>query len=44
VGVQAMYVASQGRFRSLAQEFATNYFIQPEVALSLCKANRRPPP
>jgi ABC-type sugar transport system ATPase subunit len=30
VGVQAMYVASQGRFKSLAQEFATNYFIQPE--------------
>jgi arabinogalactan oligomer/maltooligosaccharide transport system substrate-binding protein len=44
VGVQAMYVASQGRFKSLAQEFATNYFIQPEVALSLYKADRRPPP
>ena len=38
-----MYVASQGRFKSLAQEFATNYF-QPEVALSLYKADRRPPP
>jgi arabinogalactan oligomer/maltooligosaccharide transport system substrate-binding protein len=44
VGVQAMYVASQGRFKSLAQEFATNYFIQPEVAIALYKADRRPPP
>jgi arabinogalactan oligomer / maltooligosaccharide transport system substrate-binding protein len=44
VGVQAMYVASKGRFKSLAQEFATNYFIQPEVALALYKADRRPPP
>jgi arabinogalactan oligomer/maltooligosaccharide transport system substrate-binding protein len=44
VGVQAMYVASKGRFKSLAQEFATNYFIQPEVALSLYKADQRPPP
>jgi arabinogalactan oligomer/maltooligosaccharide transport system substrate-binding protein len=44
VGVQAMYVASRGRFKSLAQEFATNYFIQPEVAIALYKADRRPPP
>jgi arabinogalactan oligomer/maltooligosaccharide transport system substrate-binding protein len=44
VGVQAMYVASQGRFKSLAQEFATNYFIQPEVAVALYRADRRPPP
>jgi len=44
VGVQAMYVASKGRFKSLAQEFATNYFIQPEVTVSLYKADRRPPP
>jgi arabinogalactan oligomer / maltooligosaccharide transport system substrate-binding protein len=44
VGVQAMYVASKGRFKSLAQEFATNYFIQPEVALALYKADQRPPP
>jgi arabinogalactan oligomer/maltooligosaccharide transport system substrate-binding protein len=44
VGVQAMYVASKGRFKSLAQEFATNYFIQPEVALSLYNADKRPPP
>jgi arabinogalactan oligomer / maltooligosaccharide transport system substrate-binding protein len=44
VGVQAMYVASQGRFKSLAQEFATNYFIQPEVAMALYRADRRPPP
>jgi hypothetical protein len=39
-----MYVASKGRFKSLAQEFATNYFIQPEVAMSLYKADPRPPP
>jgi arabinogalactan oligomer/maltooligosaccharide transport system substrate-binding protein len=44
VGVQAMYVASKGRFKSLAQEFATNYFVQPEVAVALYKADRRPPP
>ena len=44
VGVQAMYVASKGRFKSLAQEFATNYFIQPEVAVALYKADPRPPP
>ena len=44
VGVQAMYVASKGRFKSLAQEFATNYFIQPEVAISLYNADKRPPP
>jgi arabinogalactan oligomer / maltooligosaccharide transport system substrate-binding protein len=44
VGVQAMYVASRGRFKSLAQEFATNYFIQPQVAMALYKADQRPPP
>ena len=44
MGVQAMYVASKGRFKSLAQEFATNYFIQPEVAISLYNADKRPPP
>jgi arabinogalactan oligomer/maltooligosaccharide transport system substrate-binding protein len=44
VGVQAMYVASKGRFKSLAQEFATNYFIQPEVAIALYNADKRPPP
>ena len=44
VGVQAMYVASQGKFKSLAQEFATNYFIQPDVAMSLYNADKRPPP
>jgi arabinogalactan oligomer / maltooligosaccharide transport system substrate-binding protein len=44
VGVQAMYVASKGKFKSLAQEFATNYFIQPQVAVALYKADRRPPP
>lgn len=44
VGVQAMYVASKGRFKSLAQEFATNYFIQPQVAMALYKADQRPPP
>jgi arabinogalactan oligomer/maltooligosaccharide transport system substrate-binding protein len=44
IGVQAMYVASKGRFKSLAQEFATNYFIQPDVAIALYKADQRPPP
>jgi arabinogalactan oligomer/maltooligosaccharide transport system substrate-binding protein len=44
VGVQAMYVASKGRFKTLAQEFATNYFIQPQVAMALYEADRRPPP
>jgi arabinogalactan oligomer/maltooligosaccharide transport system substrate-binding protein len=39
-----MYVASKGRFKSLAQEFATNYFIQPQVAVALYRADRRPPP
>jgi arabinogalactan oligomer / maltooligosaccharide transport system substrate-binding protein len=43
IGVQAMYVASKGKFKSLAQEFATNYFIQPEVAKALYEADRRPP-
>jgi arabinogalactan oligomer/maltooligosaccharide transport system substrate-binding protein len=43
IGVQAMYVASKGRFKSLAQEFATNYFIQPDVAKALYEADRRPP-
>ena len=44
VGVQAMYVASKSRFKSLAQEFATNYFLQPAVAMALYQADQRPPP
>jgi len=39
-----MYVASKGKYKSLAQEFATNYFLQPEVAMALYEADRRPPP
>jgi arabinogalactan oligomer/maltooligosaccharide transport system substrate-binding protein len=44
VGVQAMYVASKGSYKTLAQEFATNYFVQPQVAMALYKADLRPPP
>jgi arabinogalactan oligomer/maltooligosaccharide transport system substrate-binding protein len=43
IGVQAMYVASKGAHKALAQEFATNYFIQPQVAKALYEADRRPP-
>jgi arabinogalactan oligomer/maltooligosaccharide transport system substrate-binding protein len=43
VGVQAMYVASQGRSRTLAQEFATNFFAQPDIAVALYKLDPRPP-
>ncbi|MBM9466447.1 sugar ABC transporter substrate-binding protein [Nakamurella leprariae] len=43
LGVQAVYVASKGQNKALAQEFATNYFIQPEVAQGLYDAQPRPP-
>ena len=43
VGVQAFYVAAKGKNKALAQEFVTNYFIQPEVAMALYKADPRPP-
>jgi arabinogalactan oligomer/maltooligosaccharide transport system substrate-binding protein len=43
VGVQAMYVAAKGPNKALAQEFAINFFTQPEVALALYKGDPRPP-
>ena len=32
IGVQALYVAAKGKNKTLAQEFATNYFATPAVA------------
>ncbi|GII00167.1 sugar ABC transporter substrate-binding protein [Planobispora takensis] len=43
VGVQALFVASKGPSKVLAQEFATNYFAQPDVALAFYRADPRPP-
>ncbi len=43
VGVQAMYVASGSDNKTLAQEFATNYFASPEIAQQLFEADPRPP-
>lgn len=43
VGVQAMYVASGSDNKTLAQEFATNYFATPEVAQQMFEADPRPP-
>lgn len=43
VGVQALYVASGGKNKAVAQEFATNFFARPDVALALYEADPRPP-
>jgi arabinogalactan oligomer/maltooligosaccharide transport system substrate-binding protein len=43
IGAQTMYVAAKGKSKALAQEFATNYFIQPEVAKALYDVQPRPP-
>lgn len=43
VTVDAIYVASKGKNKTLAQEFATNYFTRTDVAVSLYKADPRPP-
>jgi arabinogalactan oligomer/maltooligosaccharide transport system substrate-binding protein len=43
VGVQSMYVASKGKNKAVAQEFATNFFATEEVAVALYKADPRPP-
>ena len=43
VGVQAMYVASGSDNKTLAQEFATNYFASPEIAQQIFEADPRPP-
>ena len=43
VGVQSLYVASKGKNKAVAQEFATNFFATEEVAVALYKADPRPP-
>jgi arabinogalactan oligomer / maltooligosaccharide transport system substrate-binding protein len=43
VGVQAMYVSSKGKNKTVAQEFATNFFATKDVAVALYKADPRPP-
>ena len=43
VTVDAAYVASKGTHKALAQEFVTNYWSTPEVALALFKANPNVP-
>lgn len=43
VGVQAMYVASDSENKTLAQEFATNFFTRPEVGQAMFEADPRPP-
>jgi len=43
IGAQNLYVAAKGKNKALAQEFATNFFIQPEVAKALYDVQPRPP-
>ena len=43
VGVQALYVASGSANKTIAQEFATNYFTQTDVAVSFYEADPRAP-
>jgi arabinogalactan oligomer/maltooligosaccharide transport system substrate-binding protein len=43
IGVQAMYIASKGKNKAVAQEYATNYFPTPEVAKQLFDSQPRPP-
>lgn len=43
VGVQAFFVASNGKNKALATEFVTNYAATPEVQKALYEANPRPP-
>jgi arabinogalactan oligomer/maltooligosaccharide transport system substrate-binding protein len=43
ITVDAAYVASQGKNKALAQEFVTNFWSKPEVALELFKANPNVP-
>ncbi len=43
IGVQAMYIATKGKNKAVAQEYATNYFPTPEVAKALFDAQPRPP-
>ncbi len=43
VGVQAFFVASKGKNKALATEFATNYVSTPDLQEALYTANPRPP-
>jgi arabinogalactan oligomer/maltooligosaccharide transport system substrate-binding protein len=43
VGIQALYVASKGKNKALAQEFATNFFPTKDVQVAIYKADPRPP-
>lgn len=43
IGVQAMYVASKGKSKALAAEFATNYLTTPDLAVAFFQAEPRPP-
>lgn len=43
IGAQNLYVAAKGKNKALAQEYATNFFIQPEVAKAPHDVQPRPP-
>jgi arabinogalactan oligomer/maltooligosaccharide transport system substrate-binding protein len=43
VGVQAFFVASKGKNKALATEFATNYVTTPDLQTALYQVNPRPP-
>ena len=43
VGVQAFYVASKGKNKAVAQEFAVNFFTLKDVQVALYNADPRPP-
>jgi arabinogalactan oligomer/maltooligosaccharide transport system substrate-binding protein len=43
VGVQAFFVASKGKNKALATEFATNYVATPDLQKALYQVNPRPP-
>lgn len=43
VGIQAMYVSAKSKNKTVAQEFATNFFTQKDVQVALYKADPRPP-
>jgi len=43
ITVDAAYVASKGKNKALAQEFVTNYWSRPEVALAMFKVNPNVP-
>lgn len=43
VGVQAFFVASKGKNKALANEFATNYVSTPDLQTAMYQVNPRPP-